>query len=92
MNNKPVNKVTVRILDEEYVVRGEEDPEYIITLASYVDRRMKAIQQRNLNLGITKVAVLTALNIADELSKLQEDYDEILKQLEEEKKKNNHIL
>jgi len=91
MNDKPETKVAVKILDEEYVVKGEEDPEYIIALASYVDRKMSAIQQRNPHLGITKVAVLTALNIADELSKLQEDYDEILKQLAEEKKKNSHI-
>ena len=55
-------------------------------LASFVDRRMKMIQQRNPNLSSTKVAVLTALNLADELNKLQEDYDELVKNLEEEKK------
>ncbi|MBP8819032.1 MAG: cell division protein ZapA, partial [Syntrophomonadaceae bacterium] len=42
--------------------------------------------QRNPNLSSTKVAVLTALNLADELNKLQEDYDELVKNLEEEKK------
>ena len=55
-------------------------------LASFVDRRMKMIQQRNPNLSSTKVAVLTALNLADELNKLQDDYDELVKNLEEEKK------
>jgi cell division protein ZapA len=81
-----INRVTVRIFNEEYVVKGEENPEYIEMLASFVDRRMKMIQQRNPNLSSTKVAVLTALNLADELNKLQEDYDELVKNLEEEKK------
>lgn len=80
-------KVSVTIYDEEYVVKGSENSEYIQMLASYVDRRMKMIQQRNRNLSATKVAVLTALNLADELNKLQEDYDEMVKALEEERKK-----
>jgi cell division protein ZapA len=85
-NKSNINRVTVSIFNEEYVVKGEENPEYIEMLASFVDRRMKMIQQRNPNLSSTKVAVLTALNLADELNKLQEDYDELVKNLEEEKK------
>jgi cell division protein ZapA len=45
------------------------------------------IEQRNHNLSIVKVAVLTALNLADELNKLQEDYDEMVKMAEEGKRK-----
>lgn len=81
-----INKVSVDIFGEEYTVKGAEKPEYIQMLAAYVDRRMKMIQQRNPNLSNTKLAVLTALNLADELNKLQEDYDELVKALEEEKK------
>ncbi len=80
------NKVIVSIFGEDYIVKGNESPEYMEMLASYVDRRMKMIQQRNYNLSNTKIAVLTALNLADELNKLQEDYDEMVKTLEEEKK------
>ncbi|HZJ84017.1 MAG TPA: cell division protein ZapA [Syntrophomonadaceae bacterium] len=83
--NKTI-RVTVEIFNEEYVVKGSENPEYINMLASYVDRRMKMVHQRNPNLSTTKVAVLTSLNLADELNKLQEDYDELIKTLEEEKK------
>ena len=86
MKEKKINKVTVNIFSEEYKVTGDEDPEYIQMLASYVDRRMRMVQQRNPNLSNTKIAVLTALNLADELNKLQEDYDELVKTLEEEKR------
>lgn len=68
------------------MVKGDEEPDYIEMLASYVDRRMRMVQQRNVNLSTSKVAVLTALNLADELNKLQEDYDELVKTLEEERK------
>jgi len=81
-----ITKVNVDILNEQYVVKGEENPEYIQMLASYVDRRMKMIQQRNPNLSQTKVAVLTALNLADELNKLQEDFDELVKEMEDDRK------
>lgn len=86
MKENKTNKVTVTIFEEDYVVKGTEEPAYIQMLASYVDRRMRMIQQRNHNLSTAKVAVLTALNLADELNKLQEDYDELVKALEEEKK------
>ncbi|MDI9479532.1 MAG: cell division protein ZapA [Syntrophomonadaceae bacterium] len=81
-----VNKVTVTIYNEDYIVKGTEKPDYIEMLASYVDRRMRMVQQRNVNLSTSKVAVLTALNLANELNKLQEDYDELVKTLEEERK------
>jgi len=81
-----LNRVTVEIFGEDYVVKGDESPEYIQMLASYVDRRMKMVQKRNASLSTTRIAVLTALNLADELNKLQEDYDELVKKLEEEKK------
>lgn len=87
MNDKnQINKVSTSIFNEEYVIKGEEEPDYIQMLASYVDRRMRMIYQRNPNLSTSKVAVLTALNLADELNKLQEDYDELVRAMEEERK------
>lgn len=85
-DKKTVNKVNVEIFGENYVVKGEESPEYIEMLASYIDKRMRLIQQRNPNLSTAKIAVLTALNLADELNKLQDDYDRLLKTLEEERR------
>jgi len=81
-----INRVSVEIFNQEYIVKGSENAEYIEMLAAYVDRRMRMIEQRNHSLSIVKVAVLTALNLADELNKLQEDYDDLVKVLEEEKK------
>lgn len=83
---KDIQRVAVRIFDEEYIVKGNEQVEYMEMLAAYVDKKMRMISQRNEYLSATKVAVLTALNLADELNKLQEDYDELVKLVEEDKK------
>ncbi|MGE5417383.1 MAG: cell division protein ZapA [Acidobacteriota bacterium] len=78
-------KVVVNIFGDEYIVRGAEDPDYIEMLAAYVDRKMRSIQGKSPGLADTKIAVLAALNLADELSKLQEDYDQLVKTMEEVK-------
>ncbi len=78
-------KVTVKIYGEDYVVKGYAKPGYIEGIGAYVDKKMRLIGQKNPHLSLTKVAVLAALNIADELYKLQEDYDSLAKLLEEEK-------
>ncbi len=85
-SNNNTHRVAVEIFNQEYIVKGNEDPEYIEMLAAYVDRRMRMITQRNHHLSTTKVAVLAALNLADELNKLQEDYDGLIKALEDEKR------
>lgn len=85
-DKKTVSKVSVDIFGETYVIKGEESPEYIEMLAAYIDKRMKLVQQRSPNLSTAKIAVLTALNLADELNKLQDDYDKLLKTLEDERR------
>ena len=79
-------KTTIHIFGQDYVVKGNESEEYISMLADYVDKKMGQISENASALPPVKVAVLTALNIADELSKLQEDYDSLVKLIDEEKR------
>ncbi len=81
------SRAVVQIFGEEYIVKGDATPEYMKMLANYIDKKMKQIASRHPQLNVTKIAVLTALNIADELSKLQEDYDTLVKLMDSEKKK-----
>lgn len=76
-------KVTVKIFGEDYVIKGSEDPDYIQLLGDKVDQKMREIYQKCPSLGIGKLAILTAINLTDELSKLQEDYDQLVHLLEE---------
>jgi cell division protein ZapA len=59
--------VKVVIFGEEYPIQGFGDPEYILRVASYVDKRMREIASRSKNKSLDKIAILTALNIAGEM-------------------------
>jgi cell division protein ZapA len=68
--------IRVEIYDQSYHLRGT-DPEYIADLAEYVDSRMRLISQQAATVESLKVAVLAALNIADELHVLKRKYDSL---------------
>ena len=54
-------------------------------IAQYVNSKIKQVHSRNSKLSPDKAAVLAAINIADELSKLQEEYDDLVKMIDEDK-------
>ena len=66
--------VSVDIYDQVYHLRGT-DPEYIERLASLVDAKMRAVAAHGSTVDSLRVAVLAALNIADELCTLRGRYD-----------------
>lgn len=57
--------VRVEIFDQAYNLRGS-DPEYILKLADYVDSKMRAVSEQTSTVDSVRLAVLAALNIADE--------------------------
>src|ERR1700728_4366078 len=63
--------VSVDIYDQTYHLRAP-DPEYIERLANTVDAKMRAVSANSDTVDSLRVAVLAALNIADELMRLQE--------------------
>lgn len=59
--------VTVEIYDQVYHLSGQ-DPEHIRELARQVDAKMRAVAASSHTADSLRVAVLAALNLADELS------------------------
>jgi len=66
--------VVVEIYDQVYQLRGP-DPEHIERLAAVVDAKMRAVSAHGATVDSLRVAVLAALNIADEHAALQGRYD-----------------
>jgi cell division protein ZapA len=66
------NKVEVRIGGKAYTLVGVEADEYIQRVALYIDRKMNEILRGNSNLSTSMVAVLTAINVADDYFKAHE--------------------
>ena len=63
--------ITVEIYDQTYHLRGQ-DPTYIQKLADLVDAKMRAVASHGATVDSLRVAVLAALNIADELLTLEQ--------------------
>jgi cell division protein ZapA len=66
--------VRVEIFDQGYNLRGS-DPDYIIKLAEYVDGKMRAVAEATSTVDSMRLAVLAALNIADEYHVLKRQQD-----------------
>jgi cell division protein ZapA len=66
--------VRVEIFDQGYNLRGS-DPEYILKLAEYVDSKMRAVAEQTHTVDTARLAVLAALNIADEFHLVKRKLD-----------------
>ncbi|MDQ7793871.1 MAG: cell division protein ZapA [bacterium] len=84
MEGTEKQRVVLSIFGEEYPVRTTTSPEHLQKLARVVDRVMRETAKAHPRLGTNRVAVLAALNIADELVRLQEQYDRLTAMLEDE--------
>lgn len=73
--------VTVTIYGNEYTLKGEADPQYILELAKFVDAKMNEIGKKS-SAPAAKVAILASMNIADELHRLEKSKVENLKLIE----------
>jgi cell division protein ZapA len=77
-----MNMVTVKINGMEYNLKGEENEEYLHKVAAYVDRKIKNIVNNNKKLSTTAGAVLTAINVVDEMFKCNAAYSELMNELD----------
>ncbi len=66
--------IRVEIYDQVYNLRGV-DAEYIIKLAEFVDGKMRSVAEQTSTIDSLRLAVLAALNIADEYHILKKKYD-----------------
>jgi cell division protein ZapA len=72
MSEREPAQVTVRILEKEYFVAcppGERDD--LLESAAYLNGRMREIRDSGKIVGLDRIAVMAALNMANDLLKLQ---------------------
>ena len=68
MEDEQKSLVRVSIFGHEYTVKAPANPEYIKEVAEYVSKRMKEVEKGLASdQSISRIAILTAMNIADEL-------------------------
>ena len=81
--HRPSRVVSVEIQGARYAIRSDLDEQYIVRLAGYVDAKMQRAGNEVPTGESMKVAILAALNIADELFRLREasppDHSELIR-------------
>lgn len=74
--------IKVNIWGSEYALKSDADPQYLQELALFVDKRLQKLGEGATVNSQLKIAVLTALNIADELFRLKEKHEKLVNEIE----------
>ena len=78
MSEKEPTAVTVRILDKEYFVGCPPDERNdLLESAEYLNKKMREIRDTGKVVGSDRIAVMAALNMANELLRLRKQDQEI---------------
>jgi cell division protein ZapA len=75
-NDSTPGSTSVEIFGQTYNVRGDGDPGYLMELARLVDTRMREVAGQVATVDPMKIAILAALNIADEFSRYRKKRDD----------------
>jgi cell division protein ZapA (FtsZ GTPase activity inhibitor) len=73
-------------------VKGSLNSAYLEELARYVDGKMRSIATRSHNADTVRVAVLAALNIADEYHQMKSKYEATTREVEQKVGECNEAL
>jgi len=71
MESADMNRVSVNIFGQTYSIKGDAPVDYIMELAGYVNEKMVEVSKNNASSNPAQIAILVALNIADEYHQLK---------------------
>ena len=74
--------VEVEIMGQVVTLRSEEEESYVRRVAGYVDEKMQEVVKTTRPIAKFNVAVMAALNIADEYHRLKDKYDTMINRLD----------
>jgi cell division protein ZapA len=77
----------VEILGQKITISSDAEEGYMLKVAGYVDDKMQELMQAPKSVARSNVAMLAALNIADEYHRLKDTHEAILQRLDQLSKK-----
>jgi cell division protein ZapA len=78
VNDKEPAQVTVRILEKEYFISCPQDERAaLLDSAEYLNKKMREVRDTGKVVGADRIAVIAALNMANELLRLRKQDAEI---------------
>ena len=82
-----MSAIPVEIFGRVYHVRAEDDKQYVLNLAKMIHDKMTEVDRATNTIDSVRVAVLAALNLADEYCRLKKKYENRILELEAEKER-----
>lgn len=79
--------LNVEILGQKFTISSDAEEGYMLKVAGYVDGKMQELMQSPKPVAKANVAMLAALNIADEYHRLKDAHDAILTRVDQLSKK-----
>ncbi len=92
MDNNPSQSHRVVIYNQTYNLRSDHDSEYIQKLADHVDQHMNRIASATMTVDSLRVAILAALQIADELYQARNQIQQTEEEIAERSSKYAELL
>ena len=78
--------VEIKVFGQTYTVKTDAEEDYIQEVARYVNEKMEEVLKKTKSVSTLNVAILTALNIADDLLKEKEKRIDLLREVEAKSK------
>lgn len=79
--------MAVHIAGQRYVLKSDADEQYVHSLASYVDDRIRDVQRSTKQVSTHQVAILAALQIADSLFRERRGRAELRKRVRDQSRR-----
>lgn len=74
--------VEIKVFGQTYTVKTDAEEDYIQEVAKYVNEKMEEVLRKTKSVSTLNVAILTALNIADDLLREKEKRAALLREVE----------
>lgn len=81
------NRLSVKLDGQEYTIVSDESREYMLEISDMVNSKLSDIKIQNNKLSTSMVALLVALNLADDLKKSEKHKQELVAENEDLKKR-----
>lgn len=85
-------KIQVEIYGQPYAIKAGANPDYIKSIAGYVDKKMREIATSTPTIDSLKIAVLAALNITDEFFQLKMQTQDADREIERRAERMRQLL
>jgi cell division protein ZapA len=78
--------VEIKVFGQTFSVKTDSDEDHLQAVAQYVNEKMEEVLKKTRSVSSLNVAILTALNIADDLLKEKEERKALLREVEDKSK------